>query len=71
MVRTPFEVARLPEGRLLFRQLHDLWKLDRRDLRGPWREDAKFRAIDYAHDAVRLELQLQRRWDDSLVGKAA
>ena len=66
-VRTPFEVAKLPEGRVLFREIARLWKKERRTLRGPWREDAIYRAVDYAQDAVRNMLQFERRWSPELM----
>lgn len=70
-VRNSAEVATQPEAQKLYHELLELWKRDRTELRGPWREDARFRAIDYARDALRFGLQLHRRWDPALDGKAA
>jgi hypothetical protein len=66
MLRTSFEAAKLTDGKALFVAIHELWKKARLDYQGPWREDPRFRAIDYARDAIRNELMFQRRWDPEL-----
>lgn len=70
-VRKPIEVASQPEAQKLYHELRELWTRDRAELRGPWREDPRYRSIDYARDALRFALQMLRRWDPALDGKAA
>ena len=64
--RTVFEVVRLTDAKRLYVEVSELWRIARRDVKGPWREDPTYRALDYARDAIRNDLMFRRQWDPEL-----